>query len=294
MGSYYILEDSLYELAPSCILRDTGAAKRIRFEQIGQSVLQNFCVRKALKNASAVDHKYIIVVNTGKEVFWAMRLCEQRVINSPLGYNFIWRIPNAWCKKILENACSSPATLSSLQMASIFRPTEIAVDMKDVADAKVVEEINDPSDRLFFCSVRPHRERALIRVPKVNMAYRHGGACLDIFSLPEDIVHKVVERYVVSSANALCSGGLNEIHNLRATCKHLKQSVDTVQEKFSKLLHSRLQYALGEKSTIEYKRAVRNKVLSLGCNIWDVGVHMAKGEKSLTTLKRKRDCVVSP
>lgn len=291
MGRYYFLEDSLYELAPTCILRDTGAAKRIRFAEIGHTVLRNFCVRKVLKKASAVDLKHIIVVHTGKEVFWAMRLCEQRVIDSPLGYNFIWRIPNVWCQKILENACDSPATLSSLQMASIFRPTERAVDMKDVADAKVVQEINDPSDRLFFCSMRPHSERVLIRVPQMNLAFRQGGACLDIFSLPEDIVNKVVERYVVSSANALCSGGLNEIHNLRATCRHFKQSVDTVQEKFSKLLHSRLKHALGQKSTIEYKRAVRNKVLSLGCNIWEVGLHMARGEKSLTTLKRKRDSV---
>lgn len=293
MSPYYMLEDALYELAPRCILRDTGAAKRIRFSQLGHTVLQNFCVRKAVKSVGEIQHKHIVVVNTGKEIFWAMRLCEQRVIKMPLGYNFIWRIPNSWCKKILEDACDQPATVSSLQMASIFRPTEKAVCLTHVIDAKVVRDINDPSDRLFFCSVRPHCERITIRMPQLDLAYRRGGHSMDIFNLPEDIVNKVVERYVVSSANALNSGGLSQIHNLRATCRHFKESVDSVQTRYSQLLHSRVKHALGENSTIEYKRAVRNKVLSLGCNMWDVGLHMAKGQTSLTSLKRKIDCLVS-
>lgn len=247
----------LYRLSSAYVHIDNNGYENVSVSELTAKQLCNFSARRVLKSASNVTLENVVVVKIRECVGWFVRICDDRVLNEadgkPMGYSYLWRLPSAWCERLLDKAAQTQATSTSLYLVSIFR-NRGSVEVASVGN--VVHELATPSDRLYFCCMRPHCESARPAPPPALAA----GRCLDLQSLPYDVVEMIIKRVVTDCA---ANGAFSQIAALRSTSKAFKQTTDRAQTRIFKRMKRAVTEALCSKD-VGHMRMARNRILLAG------------------------------
>jgi hypothetical protein len=265
----------LYSLDEGCIVME-GSAFEVLARKLDHSKLWTFGVQSVIESPSHISPEMVVVVNTdqGADNYWFVRInCyEYGGRADGFGIDFLWQLPEDWCRNIIDRMAKSPVTARSIELTSVMFPTASTFD-PDIHSAvcKKNPRIHTVISKAFFMFTRPASVKP-VPVSRNTSCARpdaiRGQGSFDITQLDDDTSLMILETCVGSLLRGSKKAACKHLLSLRSVCRLFKDTVDIATTLYTEDIFRMIQSSLTSSCTMQMQCA-RNRISDLECNMFD-------------------------